>query len=123
MTVISVSGLLLFLDGVYVSRDNQPPRFRRVKAPDRGELEILVRRISQRVGRGLERQGVLEQDAEQAVERLLVGHCCRKESLASTAGILESRSSWSTSVTPACTCSFKNCNSWWYRYLAVLRIP
>ena len=26
---------ILFLDGVYVHRDNRPPRFRRVKAPDK----------------------------------------------------------------------------------------
>jgi hypothetical protein len=56
----------LFLDGVYVHRDNRPPRFRRVKAPDKGELEELVQLISQRVGRCLERQGLLEQDTESA---------------------------------------------------------
>ena len=47
-------------------RDNRPPRFRRVKAPDQGELEKLVQLISQRVGRCLERQGLLEQDTESA---------------------------------------------------------
>ena len=57
---------ILFLDGVYVYRDNRPPRFRRVKAPDQGELEELVQLISQRVGRCLERQGLLEQDTESA---------------------------------------------------------
>ena len=36
------------------------------KAPDKRELEDLVRLISQRVGRCLERQGLLEQDAENA---------------------------------------------------------
>ena len=35
-------------------RDNRPPRFRRVKAPDKGELEDLVQLISKRVGRCLE---------------------------------------------------------------------
>jgi hypothetical protein len=49
-----------------VYRDNRPPRFRRVKAPDQGELEELVQLISQRVGRCLERQGLLEQDTESA---------------------------------------------------------
>jgi ribosomal protein S27E len=44
---------ILFLDGVYVHRDNRPPRFQRVKAPDKGELEELVQLISQRVGRCL----------------------------------------------------------------------
>ena len=55
---------VLFLDGVYVYRDNRSPRFQRVKAPDKGELEELVQLLSQRVGRCLERQGLLEQDTE-----------------------------------------------------------
>jgi hypothetical protein len=41
-----------------------PPRFQRVKAPDKSELEDLVQLISQRVGRCLERQGLLEQDTD-----------------------------------------------------------
>ena len=57
---------ILFLDGVYVYRDDRPPRFQRVKAPDKDELEDLVQLISQRVGRSLERQGLLEQDTESA---------------------------------------------------------
>ena len=57
---------ILFLDGVYVYRDNRPPRFQRVKAPDKGELEKLIQLISRRVGRCLERQGLLEQDTESA---------------------------------------------------------
>jgi len=57
---------VLFLDGVYVYLDDQPPRFHRVKAPDKNELEALVQRISTRVGRCLERQGLLERDAESA---------------------------------------------------------
>ena len=48
---------LLFLDGVYLYRDNRPPRFQRVRVPGKSELEILVQLISQRVGRCLERQG------------------------------------------------------------------
>ncbi len=32
----------LVLDGVYIYRDNRSPRFQRVKAPDKGELESLV---------------------------------------------------------------------------------
>ena len=57
---------ILFLDGVYLYRDNRPPRFQRVKAPSKRELEDLVQSISQRVGRCLERQGLLEQDTESA---------------------------------------------------------
>jgi hypothetical protein len=56
----------LFLDGVYAYRDNRTPRFRHVKAPNKNELEELVQLISQRVGRCLERQGLLEQDTESA---------------------------------------------------------
>jgi hypothetical protein len=37
---------------------------RRVKAPERAELEALVESLSERVGRHLERQGLLERDAE-----------------------------------------------------------
>jgi hypothetical protein len=57
---------ILLLDGVYVYRDNRPPRFQRIKAPDKGELEGLAHLISQRVGGCLERQGLLEQDSESA---------------------------------------------------------
>ena len=57
---------ILFLDGVYVYHDNRPPRFQRVKAPNKDELEELVQLISLRVGRCLERLGLLEQDVEQA---------------------------------------------------------
>jgi hypothetical protein len=42
------------------------PDFQRVKAPDKGELEKLIELISRRVGRCLERQGLLEQDTESA---------------------------------------------------------
>jgi len=57
---------ILFLDGAYVYRDNRPPQFQRVRAPDKSELENLVELISQRAGRCLERLGLLEQDAESA---------------------------------------------------------
>jgi hypothetical protein len=49
-----------------VYRDNRPPRFQRVKAPDKNELEDLVQLIRQRVGRSLDRQGLSEQDTESA---------------------------------------------------------
>ena len=57
---------ILFLDGAYIYRDNRPPRFQRVKAPAESELKDLAQLISQRVGRCLERQGLLEQDTESA---------------------------------------------------------
>jgi len=58
---------MLFLDGVYVER---PPdgalAFRWVKAPTSAELTALAGRIAGRVGRFLERQGLLECDAQGA---------------------------------------------------------
>jgi len=54
---------MLFLDGVYiVGASGQPMRFLRVKAPTKGELTRLTHTIAQRVGRYLERQGLLERD-------------------------------------------------------------
>jgi hypothetical protein len=61
---------MLFLDGVYVERPNGSVRFRWVKAPAGAELIQLVHTIAPRVGRFLERQGLLERDAE---NRYLVG--------------------------------------------------
>ncbi len=55
---------MLFLDGVYVERPDGSLRFRWVKAPTSAELTRLAHRIAQRVGRFLERQGLLERDAE-----------------------------------------------------------
>jgi hypothetical protein len=55
---------MLFLDGVYVERLNGAIRFRWVRAPTREELTQLAHTIARRVGRYLERQGLLERDAE-----------------------------------------------------------
>jgi len=52
---------MLFLDGVY-SSNRHPKWFRQVKAPNRAELTRLTRTIAQRVGRYLERQGLVERD-------------------------------------------------------------
>jgi len=51
---------MLLLDEVYTGgQDAQAkPRFHRVKAPDRAELEQLVHTISEWTGRYLERQGL-----------------------------------------------------------------
>jgi len=54
---------MIFVDGVYVEAGERL-RLRRVKAPERSELEALVQSVSERVGRHLERQGLLERDAE-----------------------------------------------------------
>lgn len=58
---------MLFLDGVYVTRDTgDEPRqiFRRVNAPTKADLESLLHRISTRLARHLVKQGILEQDIE-----------------------------------------------------------
>ncbi len=54
---------MLYLDGVYISDSNgHLMRFRRVKAPTKGELTQLTHTIAHRVGRYLERQGLVERD-------------------------------------------------------------
>ena len=57
---------MLFLDGVYVE-DNKygsALRFQWVKSPTSEELARLTHTIAKRIGRYLERQGLLERDAE-----------------------------------------------------------
>jgi len=55
---------MLFLDGVYVERADGSLRFRSVKAPTSAELTGLAQTLAQRIGRFLERQGLLERDSE-----------------------------------------------------------
>ena len=55
---------MLFLDGVYIDHPNATARFRWVKASTSQELTQLKHAISHRVGRCLERDGLLERDAE-----------------------------------------------------------
>jgi hypothetical protein len=55
---------MLFLDGVYVERHDGSLRFRWVKAPSSAELARLTETLAQRIGRSLERQGLLERDPE-----------------------------------------------------------
>lgn len=55
---------MLFLDGVYVEHESSTARFRWVKAPTDNELTQLIHTIAHRLARYLERQGLLEQDAE-----------------------------------------------------------
>jgi hypothetical protein len=54
---------MLIPDGVYLT-DAQRPALRRVAAPTPEELQALVQQISERIGRRLERQGMLVRDAE-----------------------------------------------------------
>jgi len=58
---------MLFLDGVYVDRTHgSGTRFRRVRAPTSDELSQLTHIIALRIAGYLERQGLLERDAEVA---------------------------------------------------------
>ena len=54
----------MFLHGVYVNGTDA--RFRWVKAPADAELTKLTHTIAHRIGRYLERQGLLARDAENA---------------------------------------------------------
>ena len=60
---------MLFLDGVYVA-DHQPLVFRRTKAPTPAALERLIQTISHRIGRYLERAGLLVRDVENSYLQL-----------------------------------------------------
>lgn len=53
---------MLLLDGVYVDHLNGTARFHWVKAPTSQELTQLAHTIAHRVGRFLERQGLLQRD-------------------------------------------------------------
>jgi hypothetical protein len=57
---------MLFLDGAYLT-GTSPPVFRRIAAPGAKDLEALVKRIADRIGRALERAGLLERDCEEAI--------------------------------------------------------
>jgi hypothetical protein len=57
---------MLFLDGVYVERPNGTLRIRWVKAPTSAELAQLTETLARRIGRDLERQGLLGRDAQNA---------------------------------------------------------
>jgi hypothetical protein len=53
----------LVLDGAY-RVDTEPPVFRRIEPRRQEELQALVERVAERIGRALERQGVLSRDAD-----------------------------------------------------------
>src|SRR5690606_6168677 len=56
---------MLCLDGAFLT-GTAPPVFRRIAPPTRRELQALVERIAQRIGRALERRGLIERDCENA---------------------------------------------------------
>ena len=57
---------MLFLDGVYLEENKygSEMRFQWIKSPTSEELARLSHTIAKRIGRYLERQGILERDAE-----------------------------------------------------------
>jgi hypothetical protein len=59
---------MVFFDGVYVERPDGSVRFRWVKAPTSAELTDLAHSIAQRLGRFLERRGLLEHDADDCMD-------------------------------------------------------
>jgi hypothetical protein len=60
---LNIHFYMIFLDGVYVA-DHQPLVFRRIEALTPEALGQLVQMISQRIGRYLERVGLLVRDVE-----------------------------------------------------------
>jgi hypothetical protein len=57
---------MIFVDGAYRSDGAAPPVFHPVAPPDAAHLQALVQRIAVRLGRMLERRGLIERDAESA---------------------------------------------------------
>ena len=57
---------MLFVDGVYVTEGSGAPVFRAVRSPGAGELQVLVQRLAEGIGRRLEKRGLIERDAESA---------------------------------------------------------
>ena len=56
---------MIFLDGVYLPAGDQPV-FRHVCAPRSAQLQALVQQIAERIGRLLEKRGLIERDMENA---------------------------------------------------------
>ena len=62
---LNVHFYMLFLDGVYETGDGKPV-FRQVPAPSAALLQTLVQRIAERIGRVLEKRGLIERAIESA---------------------------------------------------------
>jgi hypothetical protein len=74
---------MLFLDGVYAERPDGSLRFRWARAPSGADLTRLTRTLARRKGRYLERQGLLERDAENSY---LARHARSRRALSSLPG-------------------------------------
>lgn len=57
---------MIFVDGVYLTDGADPPVFPHVPSPGTAELQALVQRIAERIGRMLEKRGLIERDVENA---------------------------------------------------------
>jgi hypothetical protein len=57
---------MVFLDGAYQTVGAAAPVFRPVAAPESSDLQNLVEQIAGRIGRALERRGLVERDLENA---------------------------------------------------------
>ncbi len=57
---------MIFVDGAYRSDGTASPVFHPVPAPATADLQALVQRIAERLGRMLEKRGLIERDAETA---------------------------------------------------------
>jgi hypothetical protein len=55
---------MLFVDAVYIERQDGSLRFRWVKEPTSAEVARLTQTLALRIARSLERQGLLERDLE-----------------------------------------------------------
>ncbi len=64
---------MLFLDGVYTETKHVRTRFQHTNGPEQQELIELVHTISHRVAGYLEREGILESDAENSYLNLEEG--------------------------------------------------
>ena len=57
---------MIFLDGVFVPVEGAQPVFRHLPAPMATELAALVQQIAARIGKTLERRGLIERDLDNA---------------------------------------------------------
>lgn len=57
---------MIFPDGVYLPDGQHPPIFRHVPPPTGAELQSLVQQIAERIGKTLEKRGLIERDLQNA---------------------------------------------------------
>ena len=61
---LNIHSRMIFLDGVYLPVAGAPPLFREVPGPTAAQLQALVQQIAERIGKALERRGLVECDLE-----------------------------------------------------------